>query len=698
MFGFTGKKITFGLFLAFFIWAEAYGGGTYLQVNNSHNGRVTRIVYDKNSGLLFSAGDDGTVRVWDLENFALLKSIRISYLPVKMLAVDSNNSRIGVISSNEISMFELSVWDWKTGQMLFSRTLKSMPLYIGFSSRGSYFVYTLPSWKSVNILDPSTGERLDYFNKAFGIVSFLTFSTSENNILTYQPSGVLTYWDFRTGSEIKRLFTAGNLSKICISNNKRFLVAKKSDKLMMIDLLSGNVLDSTEVKNIETISISPGDNEVACISSDGDETKRLERFMIFNGGFLKLGVEEENGISSLQYGNNGLFKGYDSGTISENLPGGITKIVAEDKISNVSDFFVDKNALVLATSGEIYEIKSNYFNEDFNPRLSHVSVTFRRFVNPLNCASGICRLDDKRIVVWGKNSENEGFSVLNLETGDIEFVNNNFDSSLVYVGVSKDWIITIEDSGKCSLYDVKSFDEKYSYFIPGMHKLIPINRSNMVGAKSKLGNFDSSLTLLNVETGENFPITDKSLYVYELAFNEKSELLYSIGIEKENSELYTVLKSHFGNDFSNQYVLDKFEGEDIGASLSMDEKNSILYSSLGYTGIRGYVGGRSFRFGKSDKVARKIEFCRGKIYSLNRDRSFTIWDTNKKKPLFDFYLFKDGEWLGVLQESSEVPGGFYSSSGGEKYINVVRNGCLLNSYYKELYKLHFNLEDIRNEP
>ncbi len=688
MFRFSGRKLIWNLLFLLCV-SGVYAGSIYLQVNNSHNGKVTQLVYSGATGLLFSGGDDGTVRVWNLRESALLKSIRVSYLPVKMLSVDDNSYRVAVLSSNEISIFRLSVWDWKSGEMLFSKTLKSMPLYIGFSSRGSYLVYTLPKWKSIDIVDPSTGKKLSYFDKAFGIVSYLTFSTSENNILTYQPSGVFTYWDFETGSVIKRLFSLANLSKICISNNKRFLVARQSDRLVMIDLLTGDLLDSVEVGNIEAISISPGDNEVACISSNGDEVKKLERFMIVNGGFLSLGGKEANEISTLCYGNNGLFRGYGDGTIDEILPGGTVKLIARNRIANVSDFTVDKEGLVLVTPRNVYEIKSNYFNADSSSITSGLTVEFEKFVNPLNCNSGVCRLDDNRIVIWGKNSENEGFSVFNLETGSTEFVDNDFDSPLVYVGTSKEWIVVIEDSGRCVLYSAEDFSRRYSYFIPGLHKLIPISENNMVGAKSKLGNFDSSLTLLSVETGENFPINDASLYVYELAFNRESELLYSIGIEKANSKLYTVLKSHFGSDFGSEYVLDRFEGEDIGASLSIDEKSGILYSSLGYTGVTEYVGGRSVRFEKSDKVARKIEFYGGRVYSLNRDKSLSVWDAREKCALLDFYLFRDGEWLVILGKTrGGIPQGFYSSDGGIKYVNVVSEGYLLNNY-RELYRLHF---------
>ncbi len=688
---FKKKSIVLILFFALFIY-EIYGGPLYLQVNNGHNGKITQVVYSKGSKLLFSAGNDGTVRVWNVEKSVELACVRISYLPVKMLAVDSNSSVVAVVSSNEISIFELSVWDWKSGKMLFSMALKSMPLYMGFSSKGSYLVYTLPRWKSINVLDPSTGTVSNYFNKSFGIVSFVTFSTSENNILTYQPSGVLTYWDFRMSSEIKKLFSVPNLSKICISNNKRFLVAKQSDRLVMVDLLTGRLLDSVEVKNIVSISISPGDSEVACISSDGDEVEKLEKFMIVNDGFLKISEEEERGITAIAYGDNGLFKGYVNGSIDEILPGEVTKVITKDRLANVSDFIVDKNGLILVTPEKLYEMESDYFNENSASALvnSNFRVSFREYDNPLGYKSGISRLDGKRIVIWGKGKGTEEFVVFNLKTGAVDFKEENFESPLVYVGTSKDWIITIEDSGRCSIYDAKSFQEKYSYFIPGIHKLIPVTESNMVGAKSKLGNFDSSLTLLSVETGENFPINDTSLYIYELAFSEESRLLYSIGIEKANSKLYTVLKSHFGDNFSSEYVLDRFEGEDIGASLSIDRDTGILYSSLGYTGIKGYRGSEIIKFEKSDKIARKIKYYNGRVYSLNRDRTLTIWDVWKRRPVLDFYLFKDEQWLVVLKEwEGGSPRGFYSSSGALKYINVIKDGYLINNY-RELYRRKFS--------
>ncbi len=682
------EKTRFLVIIFFLLYSVGiFAGPIYLQVNNSHDGKITDIVYDSTGKYLFSSGVDGSVRVWDVAHSVLLKSLRGSYLPIKMLAVSFDGSKVAALYSNEISIFRLYVWNWRDNKLLFKRDFETMPLYMNFSSRGSYFVYTLPNWKSVRVLNAFSGSEIGVFDKSFGIVSFFVFSKSENNIMTYQPSGVITYWNFRTGRELKKIYTLSNLAKITISHNRRFLIAKRGNGIVMVDLLSGDLLDTADVFGVESISISQGDNEVACISFK-DGVRRIDRFMLLNNGFLKIEEEEDSDISILEYGNNGLFKGYLNGEIREWVPGSVSdKVIGRDKIKHISDFLIDNLGLIIVSQDSMILIDSNYFNSgvglDGN---SDIYLKIKEFPNPIGIASKIERLDTDRLVLWGIKSR-EGFVVFNTTTGTVDFRDNDFDSPIVYLGVSSEYIVAIEDSGKCKLYDRNTFEVKYSYFIPGIHKLISIDEKGMVGAKSKISDFDSSLTLLNTETGENYPINDSSLYVYELIYDRRDSLLYTIGIEKRGPSLFTVLKSHSGSDFAFQNILDEFEGEDIGASLTLDSDSRTLFSSVGYGNLKGYSGRDVIKFKGSSALPRKILYYNGRVYSLNRNKTFTVWDVRKREAALNFYLLSDNRWIAVLEQYGINPKGFYASNGVDNLINVIKDGYILNGY-RDFYKRH----------
>ena len=62
-----------------------------------HFGRINDLVYDAQRGLLFSAGDDGTVRIWNPEQRRLLGVVRVSHKPVRQIAVHPTEPHVAVL-------------------------------------------------------------------------------------------------------------------------------------------------------------------------------------------------------------------------------------------------------------------------------------------------------------------------------------------------------------------------------------------------------------------------------------------------------------------------------------------------------------------------------------------------------------------------------------------------------------------------
>jgi len=87
-------------------------------VTTGHVGAVLDLQYDEKRNLLFSAGDDGTVRIWEAADGALYRSLRVTRLSAQMMAVDPVKPRVAVVVSDGLRSFSLVVWDWEQDRQI----------------------------------------------------------------------------------------------------------------------------------------------------------------------------------------------------------------------------------------------------------------------------------------------------------------------------------------------------------------------------------------------------------------------------------------------------------------------------------------------------------------------------------------------------------------------------------------------------
>ncbi|GEM_PF-1143924 len=656
-----------------------------LQVNTGHVGDVEQLAYDAMNRILFSAGEDGTVRLWKPDETVLLKKIRVSYLPVKMLALSPQNNLMAVLETNDLTIFRLSVWNWKEGKKLYTISLKHRPMFITFSKRGSYLAYSRPDWNSLVIIDSLSGHSLPYMQEAFGIVSFMVFSSSEETLLTYQPSGKLIYWHLKSGTIIKSVVTLPDLRQMRISADRSFAAAKKGDSVVLIDLLTGNVLDRRGLIGIEDIAISPGDNEIACVVKGSGGQTQLYRYAIIDKSLYNISISQENGLNTAIYGNNELFLGKTDGSLSFIGSDGIAHSIGENKLEKIYDIAFNSGKLAFITGNSIYTFESNFFTgenlgKDLMGNRESLSLKITRFGNPIGGKTQLAPLTENKLITWTDSSTEFPMAFIDMRNGSFTYSSGLFNAPLTYVGDGGRWVLTVEDTGECKLIDKSDESIYYSYSAPGMHKLIVVKNDNLIGAKSKLDVYDSSLLWINPITGETFPITDDSLYVYELAYDRFRDTLYSIGVERKNGILATVLKKRTGKTFDNSTVLERISGEeDVGASIAVDETDGSIYTSLGYGKVMVFRGTGRSDLEYNGEIARKLIYKKGKLFALNRDSSISVWNVETGRLLLDFYLMKDGEWLIITYRSGVLPMGYISSPLGEKYLSVVYGTNLFNN-------------------
>ncbi len=667
-----------------------FASGIHLQVDTDHNGRINVLKYSKSGNLLFSAGKDGTVRVWDIKVKKLINLIRISYLPLKMIALNPVKKQVAVLETDDISIFRISLWNWESGKIIFSYKLQSRPLFLTFSSQGNFLVAGEPNWQSLVVLNAENGKEDEIARDIHGIVSFVTFSKNEKTMLIYQPSGKLLYWDIRTGETIKEISTFPNLSHIALSEDKRFFVAVYQESLVYIDLLSGIAVSRIESKGVVKTSISSGGSEVAGIVQQDGKTL-VKRYLILNKSFYELGVsvqESENGISSLTYGGNDLFLGYKNGSIMLMLPDGSYNKFTGNRLAEISNLYVFKNRLYVITPEKIYIFNSDFFNKPLsNFEKNSFAMSLKILPNPLESPTGIILFSPDNLLLWRKGAAPG--KVLSTDP-EMTYIDDflNFGSSLLSLETYKNLVISVQDTGQCLVNNMDTGKTEFTYFAPGMRKLIMLDTTKMIGIKSRIGTYETPLVLINPETGETVPIPDTSHYIYEAAYDSISGKLFTIGVEKIDGKSYTIVKAHDGKLFDRSHIMDKFKGEDLAASIAVNNKNDTVYSSLGYRSITSYRYGLKQVFETDTEIPRNLFISGDKVISLNRNSTITVRYAKTGAVLFTFYLFKDDNWVLLLKQRGMYPAGYYASADGDRLINAVSQGRILNNYTK-YYKLKF---------
>ena len=119
------------LFLPLGCFAES------LLVNSGHVGIINDLKYSKTYDLLFSVGDDGVVKIWDVENSSIANNIKVSFYPILKIALHPEKPLMAVIIKDRAGFLRLEMWDWNESNRIFSTELKEIPLFLGFSNRGT---------------------------------------------------------------------------------------------------------------------------------------------------------------------------------------------------------------------------------------------------------------------------------------------------------------------------------------------------------------------------------------------------------------------------------------------------------------------------------------------------------------------------------------------------------------------------------
>lgn len=656
----------------FFCIFSLYAENLRVAVNTGHNSPVNTIVWDETSGFLFSGGDDGVVHIWNPDTKDIVDTIQVTHLSIIKLSVNPVEPQIAVLETDSINTFKLSVWDWRKKERLYTRVLKEDPLFLKFSPQGSFVVYGETDWQSLTFLNSLTGFRLPYLQQGFGIISFVEISTSENTIMTYNASsGMITYWDLQVNSRKPKLQVQSIPDLTSISMiTKRYMIGAANDEIVVIDAVTGEKTASYFQPNIRKIEVNPLNGDIICYGYS-DEEPFLTLLQYFQRSLIKNYYNPRNisaSINDFTFYNNRLFAADESGEIMYYLPVSGTRLNFSDRnLLEISDIAFSDNSMHIATENTILTLTSDFFSKNL---LGAPDVTYVRekyFSNPLQTAIGLETYYGGDLLLWKKSDEPGVFTSFNPYSGFTKLKYENFGFPLLSFDFIERTIITLEDDGTIRLINPATEAVEFQYSSIGIQSVILIPGKAIVAGKNVTNSYESPMLHINPYTGETIGIEDPVFILYDLTYDSRKDVLYSLSLRRSRDIAFTEIKAHYGERYETADKIISYNLPDLEGDLIVDTASSNLYTSAGYSGVRMWDGKTSMNFEKVDHIPRKLFLDKNYLYSLNRNGSISIWFKGSGKHLLDFYIFEDLGWLGVTKT------GLYftdSARKGERHITI----------------------------
>ena len=673
--------LTFCLLIILFPLAVSAEAPRFI-INSGHNGEINSLNYDPESNLIFSSGEDGTVKIWDSKKSKLVFQYQISHMPVRKVIPCPGKKIFAAVESDGINTITLSVWNWEDGKLYFKQQLEEVPLFLNFSPKGNFIVYGKTDWNSLVFIDAEKGSPLPYLKEGFGIVSAAFISGSEKTILTYSNSGYIQYWDLQTGTRKTRIPTFANLKQISFVSSGRYMSAFNGREILLIDLIRGTKVDSIELTGELISTIDMENDGLFFINRRGREIV-YAGCTIGSSGFGEVtDVSFKNGSMSdkILAVDGNIFSTTESGDIIRKKRY-TTRLetFSSNNLLQINDFAIGKDSIGITAPGKLLAIASDYFINDTSLS-TPAEVSSSIYSLDPDSKFGISTAKGDNFLVWPSEADMGGvLSVFSTKDKTLQPL-ASLSAPLVSASYRGNRILTLNLNGDCRLLDYSSGEKLFEYSSFGLRTADFIDGGNIVAGRNSTAALPSPLLHINTKTGETVPIDDSNLLIFDLQQDPLTGKLYSLGFEERNNMLRTVLKQHTGRNYDRSETLMAFPGEDIEAAFTSDLYSSRIFTSLGYGGIKMLYWGGFTDLESTVSIPRALKLRGNILIALNQDSSFTIWNPSTGKKLMDLYIFRDLSWAAVLSNNR-----YYASSGAERYISIFKEKSI-NELYKGKYK------------
>ncbi|MDR2101142.1 MAG: WD40 repeat domain-containing protein [Treponema sp.] len=615
-------------------------------VAGGHRGAVNALVYD-GENQIFSAGEDGFLTIWDIRRNAAAGRFQLSSYGIRSMVLRPGKTQLTLVESDGLGLYRISAWDYGAKQKLFTLRFRDALSYINYSGGGNFLIAARSGRTGVVFIHPETGEILSSPGDLTGTVGFATTGRSERTMIAYLSSGVLSYWDLESGTEIRRLSVPANMTSPLLFGNNRFFGGIDSRGLVVLDAVTGGLV-------FREGGISPGflfaaGGSAADFFCLGEEAggQVLYRFSINNGGNreIKSRVKIPPHIQGISAGAGGgtadtALLGTAGGMVWIMDPNGIPRSMAVRNQRRISEAAVSRSSLAFIGRENFLALIPRDYTRLKNNDTVRVEPQegYTRIAPGSAPDSGKGGGEPEQFLLWqGENTRI--FPAVKTAAGVFILDKLPLRFPLMSAALLGEKALFLDFSGNITVLSVKTGDILFSFSAISSLDAAFLDEENILVGRSAISG-NTPFLALNIRTGETLPVAYPSA-IGAKVYQGPGGTTYGAVIDQEPENLKTaIVRINLSNPSLSTRLIE-YQGED--SLFSIAESEGILASTLGGDGATFYGPRGMGTFERAPGLPIRLIEGGGFFITLDADGNVAWYDPQSGRLLAIFRLYDD-EW------------------------------------------------------
>lgn len=624
-------------------------------INSGHQTPIKFLEYQEKSDAFFSLSEDGTLVIKRRKEDKIYKRFFITSNTVFQMKLSPVNSHLALVEGEDDGNFIISMWNWETEKKLYSINLSDFPMDIGFTGGGNYIFTTAIADRPIRVYNAKTGAASSKLNKITGFTDFIYIGSSEKYAYLYSSSGKLEIRNVADSKLLKSIVTERSLSNLQITPDKKYILAKRADELLLIGRLDGIVYDTVKIPELTLFHLNPLNGEVVCYTNN-KYRKTLSSFQIVGGEFYKNDTKDvvvKHDVQKLITAGNSILLADESGNLEiRDTWSGDTDNFLKNDIININDISLTEDKAIITTESSIYIFTSPFFSDKSKNSKRLLSYSIEQLKAPIKSAHGSMVLNEN-LLLWSSI-----FTSYNLTEQKSNFT-VEMSAQIIDVKVKDDKILILDKNGYVKLIDAHRGRVSFDFKSPGFTSIAFNGENEIIGGTDSTQG--SSLMVVDLQTKETLPMKFSLDVVFDIIPGNKSYITYFSGFKKTDNQYQTQLVEY--NTLTKQErILLKNQSEIFDVSFDIDDKTSI-YTNLGSLSLLKIdsMTKRVKPFQITTNQTNSIKYSNSGVYTVNANHSLSIWNPTTGKKIIDLYLFIDNEWVAISQDSVTAFGSINSA-------------------------------------
>ena len=617
-----------------------------LIVPGGHIGAVNAVAYD-NRGRLLSAGADGFLEIWDIRRNTALERFQVSVNPLQFMTLRPGKTQVAVAERSPIGTYKVSVWDYTTKRQIFSLPISAVS-YINYSAAGNILI--IAQRTSILLINADTGASMPLPNIVTSSVVFAATGRSERSMVTYSSFGVLSYWDLTSGNALQQFNAPSQMQSPILFSNNRFLGGIDSQGLVVIDAVSGNILDrETRISYGILIPLDSESTEFLCLAIEANYTI-LYRFNVTNNGRLELKRQwrAPQNIAPIVSGTAApdvIVLGTNDGNVwIGRESGSARKMTVRNKTLIAEATGFGSYIAILTKDNQLAFIPL-----DYNRLTANTTIAFSR-IQHTQLTGGIEETD--RLILW-QDSNTQILPVIRDDpsSNDMPIERLSLRFPLRSVSSFGKKMLFLDSRGNITVISTETGAVMFTFSsIAALDAVFLDDRYILIGSGAVSGS--TPFMMVNMQTGETVPLYYPA-QVGARVYRGASGIPYGVVIEMEGGFLKTaIIMLNTSNPSASERIFE-WEGEDT--SFGMAEVLGLLTTTLGNQGAFFYDPreGSLHTLERSPGLPRHIVNGGRYIVSVDSDGNIVWYDPITQRIMALLHLYKDG-WV-LEREGRRTP-------------------------------------------